>query len=315
MKFSSNLKVINRLTIIGNQEDVNRVRSSIAGCGEFKLIDFNSIVRIPEKYEDSFFEIRDSWYSSNFYSEYNHVGNGIYNAKNQIELSENSIQFETSYAPPTKVIDALKNVFTNVEIQFDYEYCIGLNYPTSEYSKWWNSSKNINPDIFSKLNNIKLVRVNFDRFDIIGDGEIICSNGADSYYSMHRLNDGEFYDNTEYGPSPITFDETLIFIGEKSFEHIARQYYKKSIDHRSGEAFRSGYFHCLEDNKDKKYTEEDLSKIFIHGKQLGLTIAGAIKNGGDKPEQKEWFNESIQSLQPKTEWELVCVDNRLMIKK
>jgi hypothetical protein len=283
MKFSSNLKVINRLTIIGNQEDVNRVRSSIAGCGEFKLIDFNSIVRIPEKYEDSFFEIRDSWYSSNFYSEYNHAGNGIYNAKNQVELSQNSIQFETSYAPPTKVIDALKNVFTNVEIQFDYEYCIELK----------------DSNIFSKLNNIKLVRVNFDRFDIIGDGEIICSNGAGSYYSMHRLNDGEFYDNTEYEPSPITFDEILIFIGEKSFEHIARQYYQKSIDHRSGEAFRSGYFHCLEDNKEKKYTEEDLRKAMrlFHEREL------------------KTIDDVIQSLQPKTEWELVCVDNRLISKK
>jgi len=287
MKFSSNLKVINRLTIIGNQEDVNRVRSSIAGCGEFKLIDFNSIVRIPEKYEDSFFEIRDSWYSSNFYSKYNLPGNGIYNAKNQVELSQNSIQFETPYAPPTKVIDALKNVFTNVEIQFDYEYCIELK----------------DSNIFSKLNNIKLVRVNFDRFDIIGDGEIICSNGAGSYYSMHRLNDGEFYDNTEYEPSPITFDEILIFIGEKSFEHIARQYYQKSIDHRSGEAFRSGYFHCLEDNKEKKYTKEDLRNAIKLARVYGKTLDNDYVS-----------NEIIKYLQPKTEWELVCVDNRLMIK-
>ena len=290
MKFSSNLKVINRLTIIGNQEEVNRVRSSIAGCGEFKLIDFNSIVRIPEKYEDSFFEIRDSWYSSNFYSEFNHAGNGIYNAKNQVELSQNSIQFETPYAPPSKVIDTLKNVFTNVEIQFDYEYCIELK----------------DSNIFSKLNNIKLVRVNFDRFDIIGDGEIICSNGAGSYYYMHRLNDGEFYDNTEYGPSPITFDETLIFIGEKSFKHIARQYYQKSIDHRSGEAFRSGYFHCLEDNKEKKYTEEDLRNAIDMAEKMIQEEGGVSSSFVDK---------IIQSLQPKTEWELVCVDNRLMIKK
>ena len=56
--------------------------------------------------------------------------------------------------------------------------------------------------------------------------------------------------------------------------------------------------------KDRKYTEKDLKKIFIHGKQLGLTVAGAIRNGGDKPNQDEWFNESIESLQPKTEWEM-----------
>jgi hypothetical protein len=57
-----------------------------------------------------------------------------------------------------------------------------------------------------------------------------------------------------------------------------------------------------------------LKKIFIHGKQLGLTIAGSIRNGGDKPNQDMWFNESRESLQPQTEWEVEFVDGKLKLK-
>lgn len=76
----------------------------------------------------------------------------------------------------------------------------------------------------------------------------------------------------------------------------------------------SHYTQPIEDNTNKKYTEEDMRKIFIYGKQLGLSIAGAIRNGGDIPDRDAWFIESIQSLQPKTEWEVEFIEGKLKLK-
>jgi hypothetical protein len=86
---------------------------------------------------------------------------------------------------------------------------------------------------------------------------------------------------------------------EDDVDKLAEEY-GENIGNKNGTAafdYKRGY------NKAKekyKFTEEDMRKIFIHGKQLGLTIAGNIRNGSDQPNKEEWFNESIQSLsQPK----------------
>jgi len=63
--------------------------------------------------------------------------------------------------------------------------------------------------------------------------------------------------------------------------------------------WKQGYNQALEDNKEKKYTEEDLRKAFF--------------NGGNMKEIEE-FNSFIQSLQPKTEWEVEIVDGKLKLK-
>ena len=55
----------------------------------------------------------------------------------------------------------------------------------------------------------------------------------------------------------------------------------------------------LEDNKEKKYTEEDLRKAYYYGKSM-MT-----------PQNFEKF---IKSLQPKTEWEVEFVDGKLKLK-
>ena len=82
-------------------------------------------------------------------------------------------------------------------------------------------------------------------------------------------------------------------------------------------AFRKGYNQALEDNKEKKYTEEDLLNAFREG-----TNAGALHerlcdydNGDyeDAEQYSEQYEESfIKSLQPKTEWEVEweTIDNR-----
>ena len=67
-------------------------------------------------------------------------------------------------------------------------------------------------------------------------------------------------------------------------------------------SFLYGYNQALEDNKEKKYTEKDLKRAYACGKGVG---------GLD---MKDGFEEFIQSLQPKTEWEVEMVDGKLKLK-
>jgi hypothetical protein len=65
--------------------------------------------------------------------------------------------------------------------------------------------------------------------------------------------------------------------------------------HREG--FVTGYTQALEDNKDKKYTEEDVISIVEKSRETGLTA--------------EYL---MLTLQPKTEWEVEIVDGKLKLK-
>ena len=55
------------------------------------------------------------------------------------------------------------------------------------------------------------------------------------------------------------------------------------------------YNECLEDNKEKKYTEEDLMKFYKYVKTHTVT-------------------EALRHIQPKTEWEVEFVDGKLKLK-
>lgn len=80
--------------------------------------------------------------------------------------------------------------------------------------------------------------------------------------------------------------------------HAAAGYPKNEGDREK--FYIKGYTQALEDNKDKKYTEEDLRKAFF--------------NGGNMKEIEE-FNSFIQSLQPKTEWEVEFINGKLTLKQ
>lgn len=69
------------------------------------------------------------------------------------------------------------------------------------------------------------------------------------------------------------------------------------------------YTQALEDNKDKKYTEEDLKKAIEFGYQLRCNNR-PINSGHN------WVKDFIaQSLQPKTEWEVEFIDGKLKLKQ
>jgi hypothetical protein len=62
-------------------------------------------------------------------------------------------------------------------------------------------------------------------------------------------------------------------------------------------AFESGYYQALEDNKEKKYTEEDVIKMIEKSRTTGLTA--------------EYL---ILAHQPQTEWEVEFIDGKLKLK-
>ena len=99
---------------------------------------------------------------------------------------------------------------------------------------------------------------------------------------------------------PLDIDEIKELIGEvdiwQKFKEIDGSCQKGEYEHW---LFESGYNQALADNKEKKYTEEDLKRyhniMCLHGNKKG--------------------EEFIQSLQPKTEWEVEFIDGKLTLKK
>ena len=76
-------------------------------------------------------------------------------------------------------------------------------------------------------------------------------------------------------------------------------------DSKEGIAFKTGYNQAIEDNKEKKYTEEDVWKALSWGYHTAKDEEKGIKSSG-------YGTRFIQSLQPKTEWEVEweTIDNR-----
>ena len=115
----------------------------------------------------------------------------------------------------------------------------------------------------------------------------------------------------------ITLQEVKELIGEVDVEKKAyrfRRDYQDSFEwmnecimndamHRQ-EGYKAGYNQALEDNKEKKYTEEDLRK----------TVWEAIKIALNEDFSEKKYNEIIQSLQPKTEWEVEFENGVLKLK-
>jgi hypothetical protein len=76
-----------------------------------------------------------------------------------------------------------------------------------------------------------------------------------------------------------------------------------------------GYNQCLEDNKEKKYTEEDVGKIFYVGVQLGINQELYAQLGKPLQNEEEVLDRIIKSLQPKTEWEVEFINGKLTLKQ
>ena len=104
---------------------------------------------------------------------------------------------------------------------------------------------------------------------------------------------------------PLSLQEVKELIGEVDVEKKALAFAEaESYGKLNGDLWKGflfGYNQALEDNKEKKYTEEDIYKAY----RAGMQFVG---------EDKGSLGEFIQSLQPKIEWEVEMVDGKLKLK-
>ena len=101
----------------------------------------------------------------------------------------------------------------------------------------------------------------------------------------------------------IPLQEVKELIGEVDVEKKAFNYTSSSQAHRRG--FIDGYNQAIEDKKEKKYTEEQMRECWRASERFDRPY-----NEGYAPNLEEF----IQSLQPKTEWEVEIVDGKLKLK-
>lgn len=169
---------------------------------------------------------------------------------------------------------------------------------------------------------MKLIKINTDRYVIVDDSKPEIGDWVYSTDGIHQW----FGRVLELSPKKIThstpnvgglsalliagikelpLSEVKELIGEVDVEKKAEEYKdrKGSIPTTKLEdeifklGFKDGYNQALEDNKEKKYTKEDLRKALSQAfmaSQEGYQITS---------------DEIVQSLQPKTEWEVEFDEN------
>jgi hypothetical protein len=103
---------------------------------------------------------------------------------------------------------------------------------------------------------------------------------------------------------PIELLEVKELIGEVEVEKKVKEYYEKNTTLNNPSSFKAGYNQALKDNKEKKYTDEDIDNA----------ISWAINRGRDGKVTITDIDNFIQSLQPKTEWEVEIIDSKLKLK-
>lgn len=115
--------------------------------------------------------------------------------------------------------------------------------------------------------------------------------------------------------TPFSLSEVKELIGEVDVEKKAEKFIgceyediEDNIDQIGYDSFIIGYNQALEDNKEKKYTEEDLRKAYIDGHSLCRCVTD------NYDEALESVEKYIQSLQPETEWDVEFVDGKLKLK-
>lgn len=141
---------------------------------------------------------------------------------------------------------------------------------------------------------MKLIKINTDHYVIVDDSEKMTH--STSVFDEHNLD-----------LQNISLQEVKELIGEVDVE-------KKAINSWEGcdgcdtndelfftNGYQRGYNQALEDNKEKKYTEEDLKYMFECGRNY--------QNNAEIT-----FKVSMEYIHPKTEWEVEFIDGKLKIK-
>ena len=184
---------------------------------------------------------------------------------------------------------------------------------------------------------MKLIKINTDHYIIVDDSEI---KEGDSFYSVRNLIEkaiinypsGEHIGKITHSTQPleegitihniehkrwvyikyIDLLEVKKLIGEVDVENKAELYVWGGVYLTEQEkqqtkiAYMTGYNQALEDNKEKKYTKEDVNKI------RQILVEGAVTNMSCSSAVVE-LDKYIQSLQPKTEWEVEFINGKLKL--
>ena len=121
--------------------------------------------------------------------------------------------------------------------------------------------------------------------------------------------------NVEYLP----LSEVKELLGVVDVEKVAVEWYNGQAKYDSSfiadpYSWKEGYNQALEDNKYRKYTNEDM--LTIRNQLVAFLLIGDV-TALDKiqaiSKYTKWFDECVESLQP-TEWEVEFVNDKLKLK-
>lgn len=187
---------------------------------------------------------------------------------------------------------------------------------------------------------MRLIKLSEDQYVLTDDSDISIGNivaeklltGKYELFTIHTLNDIDKSTQKKIAYStqpeslgtgwmqsvlPLLLSEVKEVLGVVDVEKKAWKYnpVKKLDAEFIRAAYICGYNECLEDNKEKKYTEEDMEKAYFTGVADFHEKCILRKEAGIVDILIELFSKYIQSIQPKTEWEVEMVDGKLKLKQ
>jgi len=198
---------------------------------------------------------------------------------------------------------------------------------------------------------MKLIKINTDHYIIVDDSEI---REGDYFYSIRNLIEKaiinysirEHIGKITHSTQPLgigwqqevielTLSEVKELLGEVDIEKKVVELYNNfklkpfeaiyPLEGATKRFVENVYNQALEDNKKKKYTEEDLRKIIEwlnkNYSKVEDELAKPYQDKGEdlydgffKDAYEEALKRAINSIQPKTEWEVEIVDGKLKLK-
>ena len=131
----------------------------------------------------------------------------------------------------------------------------------------------------------------------------------------------KLYKNDFWAIQELKLSEVKELIGEADVEKKALAFAEaESYGKLNGDLWKGflfGYNQALEDNKEKKYTEEDLRKVFDAARRcITMPIGGAKHQYYDEYSVSDFdeYKREILSAHTPTEWEIQIVDGKLKLK-
>ena len=184
---------------------------------------------------------------------------------------------------------------------------------------------------------MKLIKLQQDHFVVVDDslqkkGDLILHKNWNKGAESRSTKCPDEYESTQEhwwkvmsstypleGVSQLNLSEIKSLIGEVDVEELTQKMVEKVFENYlennhpylatsislCEDFYKEGYNQCLEDNKDRKYTEEDLKVAWELGNDWGSAYSKVL------PEALDVQNKFIQSLQPKSEWDVEVINGKL----